>query len=535
MAALRDEMRPLMFSRHTDIASDAKLCSSADPLHNDAKNEDDDDDNGDDMRMLQDRHHLEREYPHHGHSHHHRRHHQTAQQAVQQQRKRLQQERDRRRRGMRERIMQNSATSPCPLVLADSHSLVSVTSPFYGDISFDEERGLAGRKNDGRQSRMRRLSHQMPFRYSSFRTMKKSASGDENLNGQNFADFPGPARDGARISDNSNTPADAYRPDHVRFCLSVAATTGLLFAVDHIQIKFAAVSDSLPDAWQLMFVQSAIQLFAMLVTVVCFRSNPIPSGGSVAADRWRLLSLSLLNGLCLVATSVAVRRLPLYHSTAIIFSATPALTLLLSALLTGERCGVFRCANVLLIGLGGLILSHPSFLFPHQAAAVAPETNTTTTNNITSSFAAAISDYTAGASDDPLALAAAALVPLLTALLIIVMRQTVVGGVYPVVLVFWLSVGGFIFSLLGLFGFHFNIDGPRDNDIIQWRQSTEQTGLWVGWNAQAWLAAPLSALLGIVVPLFLSFALRWMGPGRLMILRATNILFFFLLKVFFLL
>ena len=106
------------------------------------------------------------------------------------------------------------------------------------------------------------------------------------------------------------------------------------------------------------------------------------------ATKWRLCAQGVVGGAFLLAIFESVQRLPIGDCTAIFFS-TPAVTLVLSACILRDHCGLYRTLIGTCLLAGVVIISRPPALLPPtQRSSI----NTTSNNNPTTNNSAATED-----------------------------------------------------------------------------------------------------------------------------------------------
>ena len=93
--------------------------------------------------------------------------------------------------------------------------------------------------------------------------------------------------------------------------------------------------------------------------------------------RWRLCAQGVVGGAFLLCIFESVQRLPIGDCTAIFFS-TPAVTLILSALILRDHCGLYRTLIGTCLVAGVVIISRPPALFSDTSP---PTSNTSNTSN----------------------------------------------------------------------------------------------------------------------------------------------------------
>ena len=128
----------------------------------------------------------------------------------------------------------------------------------------------------------------------------------------------------------------------------------------NVGIKFAGVSIAV-SAWQMLLVRCLAQLVLMLPIIWWTSSNIL--GTRDLPTRWRIAAQAIIGGFLLLSIFESVERLPIGDCTAIFFS-SPAFTLILSAFILRDHCGVYRVVIGGLLVAGVVIISRPPAFFP---------------------------------------------------------------------------------------------------------------------------------------------------------------------------
>ena len=118
------------------------------------------------------------------------------------------------------------------------------------------------------------------------------------------------------------------------------------------------------SAWQMLLVRCLAQSLGMLPIVCWWRVSLL--GTPDTATRWRLCAQGVVGGAFLLCIFESVQRLPIGDCTAIFFS-TPAVTLILSALILRDHCGLYRTLIGTCLVAGVVIISRPPALFSDTA------------------------------------------------------------------------------------------------------------------------------------------------------------------------
>ena len=173
------------------------------------------------------------------------------------------------------------------------------------------------------------------------------------------------------------------------------------------------------SAWQMLLVRCLGQSLGMLPIIWWWR---VPLLGTPdTATKWRLCAQGVVGGVFLLAIFESVQRLPIGDCTAIFFS-TPAVTLVLSACILRDHCGLYRTLIGTCLLAGVVIISRPPALFPPSQ----PPSNITSNmvSNETSNSTEA-KDGKMKEAYDIVGLAFALAVPILGAWIAIITRSVV--------------------------------------------------------------------------------------------------------------
>ena len=100
--------------------------------------------------------------------------------------------------------------------------------------------------------------------------------------------------------------------------------------------------------------------------------------------RWRLCAQGVVGGAFLLCIFESVQRLPIGDCTAIFFS-TPAVTLILSALILRDHCGLYRTLIGTCLVAGVVLISRPPALFSDTSPASSNTSSTSNTSNTSNS------------------------------------------------------------------------------------------------------------------------------------------------------
>jgi len=264
---------------------------------------------------------------------------------------------------------------------------------------------------------------------------------------------------------------------------------GFCFTSCNVGIKFAGVSIEV-SAWQMLLVRCLSQLLLMVPIIWWTRSNIF--GTSDFPTRWRIAAQAIIGGFLLLSIFESVERLPIGDCTAIFFS-SPAFTLILSAFILQDHCGVYRTVIGGLLVAGVVIISRPPAFFP-------PHTDMTTGGD-------------EGSMKEPydlVGLGFALAVPATSAWIAIITREA--RHVHYSVLVFWFAVGGLVISVIGIF-------------------AIDTEPLFQDWTATTWILCSQQAALGIVGSMLMTKATCWVSPAKVMVIRSFQIIISYIVQV----
>ena len=269
-------------------------------------------------------------------------------------------------------------------------------------------------------------------------------------------------------------------------------------------IKLVNVSPVAVSPWQLLLLRCCLQMTVVSPVILSQRSSLL----SFPDLRTRLLvsCQALLGGLMLLCVFGAIQRLPIGDFSAIAFS-SPAITMLLSTCLLGERCGLYRTSIGCCLITGVFIISRPTVIFgleDTEQEQVEEEEERLMINSTTFITTSPPSTNMTGIC---LALTLACLSALVT---IITKKSTKVA---TSVLVFWFGFGGLLVSVLGLL----------------WLDTSDSS--FSCWRPETWALALLQSLLGISGSFCLYKALLFTSPTSVMIIRSFEIVLSYTIQV----
>jgi len=291
--------------------------------------------------------------------------------------------------------------------------------------------------------------------------------------------------------------------------------------------------------WVLLVYRSLLQLVTSFPLLLGTRSNCLGPPGY----RWRLYLTGLLTGFLLLALYLAISTLP-PRIVAPILLTTPVVTTLLSWVVLGEHTGLYRMLTTSLLLAGVVLLTRPPPLFPNDSP-----------DHLQLDLAQYnLYDYPVhfyqtadSASDvplplvppvDTLGLVAAFVAPILAAFLVILTRQC--REVHFSVLMFWSALGSLMIGCIGLYTLgqgQMSQERVRDareipdpitnspemvNTTIISSFSTKFTNRMFEGPTE-WLVATLVAFLGILVNIVITKTLHVVPPGKLMLLKSTEL------------
>merc|ERR1711881_1011 len=287
----------------------------------------------------------------------------------------------------------------------------------------------------------------------------------------------------------------------------------------------ATVSSLVPSLtpWMVLVYRSILQLVISLPMILGTRSNILGPAGF----RWRIYLTGLLTSFLLLSLYLSITSLPARIVASILLT-TPVVTVFMSWMVLKEHLGVYRLLTSSLLVAGFVLLTRPPPLFPagppeHYQISVAQY-----------NMYGFPAQFKAGdTSLDSLGLVAAILAPFLAAALIIITRQC--HEVHFSVLLLWSALGSLLIGCIGLYSFgneellnEMGRDG-RDipdvtNDALQ--DTTSESGvasIKMFKGPTEWLVATLVAFLGIFVNVVILKALKYLKPGKVMLLKAAEL------------
>eukprot|EP00092_Neocalanus_flemingeri_P022728 GFUD01024648.1.p1 GENE.GFUD01024648.1~~GFUD01024648.1.p1 ORF type:complete len:502 (-),score=117.07 GFUD01024648.1:171-1676(-) len=299
----------------------------------------------------------------------------------------------------------------------------------------------------------------------------------------------------------------------------------------------ATVTSQVPSisAWVLLVYRSLLQLVTSFPLLLGTRSNCLGPPGY----RWRLYLTGLLTGFLLLVLYLAISSLP-PRIVAPILMTTPVLTMLLSCVVFGEHTGLYRMLTTSLFLAGVVLLTRPPPLFPNDAS---DQLQVDLAQYNLYAFPTHFYQPTPPSPATPLPLAqpvdtlglvAALVAPFLAAFIVILTRQC--REVHFSVLLFWSALGSLLVGCIGLYTLRQEEDGQersRDAREIPDPASTgpdmvNPTNIHSLSNRMfegptEWLVATLVAILGIFVNVVITKALQIVPPGKLVLLKSSEV------------
>lgn len=300
---------------------------------------------------------------------------------------------------------------------------------------------------------------------------------------------------GSKERDNPDKKEEvpqAYAYTLLGFASAILA--GLCFTSTNVMVKFAPELSS----WQLLLVRCSAQVVCMAPIMYCTKSRILPAD---FATKWKVLVQGVLGGFLLLSIFVAVNKLNLGDATAIFYS-SPAFTMVLSAILLRDRCGLYRTFIAAVLLTGVVVLCRPEALFS------APFHDTT--NRTNNSHPNVNKDLHSGGYD-MVGIIAGICVPLLSAWIVILTRQA--KHIHYSVLVFWFGVGGLVVSICG----NLYVSDPKV--------------MFSDWTCEEWILASLIAMLGIMGSIVMNKAVQWVTPSRVMVIRSFEVVAAYILQI----
>jgi len=284
----------------------------------------------------------------------------------------------------------------------------------------------------------------------------------------------------------------------------------------------ATVTSLVPSLtpWMVLVYRSILQLVTSLPLMLGTRSNLLGPAGY----RWRVYLTGLLTSFLLLSLYLSISSLPA-RIVAPILMTTPVVTVIMSWLVLREHLGVYRLLTTSLLVAGFVLLTRPPPLFPadppdHLQYSIAQY-----------NLYGYPAQFQSGDTLDPLALVAAMVAPFIAALLLIITRQC--QEVHFSVLLFWSALGSLLMGCIGLYSLGKDeVERGRDareipdamNDMNE--NIISQPGvasLEIFEGPTEWLVATLVAFLGIFVNVVILKVLKFLQPGKVMLLKAAEL------------
>jgi len=287
---------------------------------------------------------------------------------------------------------------------------------------------------------------------------------------------------------------------YLNFGFTLAIIAGLCFTSSNVMVKFTPGINS----WQLLLVRCLSQIVAMVPIMACAKAPVIPQDWPT---RYKVWGQGVLGGFLLLCIFVAVNRLPLGDATAIFFS-SPAFTMVLSAIILRDHCGLYRTLIALILLSGVVVLCRPEVLFPPSAEDTAhppvhPPAHHSNHSDINKDAHAGKYDFTG--------IFAAICVPILSAWIVIITRQA--KHVHYSVLVFWFGVGGLIVAIAG----NLYVKHPKES--------------FGDWSCEEWVLATFIGAVGIIGSIVMNKAVQWVTPSKVMVVRSFEVVAAYILQL----
>merc|ERR1712117_26915 len=282
----------------------------------------------------------------------------------------------------------------------------------------------------------------------------------------------------------------------------------------------ATVTSLVPSLtpWMVLVYRSILQLVISLPLMLGTRSNLLGPTGY----RWRLYLTGLLTSFLLMSLYLSISSLPA-RIVAPILMTTPVVTVLMSWLALREHLGVYRLLTTCLLVAGFVLLTRPPPLFPadppdHLQYSIAQY-------NL---YGYPAQFQTGDDELDTLALIAAMVAPFIAAVLVIITRQC--QAVHFSVFLFWSALGSLLMGCIGLYSLGKDEvgrgrEGREIPDDINESVLSEPgvTSLEIFEGPTEWLVATLVAFLGIFVNVVILKVLKYLKPGKVMLLKAAEL------------
>merc|ERR1711970_871593 len=274
----------------------------------------------------------------------------------------------------------------------------------------------------------------------------------------------------------------------------------------------ATVTSLVPSLtpWMVLVYRSILQLVTSL---------PLMLGP--AGSRWRLSLTGLLTSFLLLSLYLSISSLPA-RIVAPILMTTPVVTVLMSWLVLREHLGVYRLLTTSLLVAGFILLTRPPPLFPadppdHLQYSIAQY-----------NLYGYPAQFQSGDKLDTLPLIAAMVAPFIAAVLVIITRQC--QAVHFSVLLFWSALGSLLMGCIGLYSLgRDEVEGGREgreipddiNEVVLSEPGVTSIEIFEG--PTEWLVATLVAFLGIFVNVVILKVLKYLQPGKVMLLKAAEL------------
>merc|ERR1711970_15102 len=237
--------------------------------------------------------------------------------------------------------------------------------------------------------------------------------------------------------------------------------------------------------------------------------------------RWRLYLTGLLTSFLLLSLYLSISSLPA-RIVAPILMTTPVVTVLMSWLVLREHLGVYRLLTTGLLVAGFILLTRPLPPFPadppdHLQYSIAQY-----------NLYGYPAQFQPGETLDTLALIAAMVAPFIAAVLVIITRQC--QAVHFSVLLFWSALGSLLMGCIGLYSLgRDEVGGGREgreipddiNEVVLSESGVTSIEIFEG--PTEWLVATLVAFLGIFVNVVILKVLKYLQPGKVMLLKAAEL------------
>merc|ERR1711970_613501 len=266
----------------------------------------------------------------------------------------------------------------------------------------------------------------------------------------------------------------------------------------------ATVTSLVPSLtpWMVLVYRSILQLVTSLPLMLGTRSNLLGPAGY----RWRLFLTGLLTSFLLLSLYLSISSLPAR----------------IVALILMEHLGVYRLLTTSLLVAGFVLLTRPPPLFPadppdHLQYSIAQY-----------NLYGYPAQFQSGDKLETLPLIAAMVAPFIAAVLVIITRQC--QAVHFSVLLFWSALGSLLMGCIGLYSLGKDeIGGGREgreipddiNEVVLSEPGVTSIEIFEG--PTEWLVATLVAFLGIFVNVVILKVLKYLQPGKVMLLKAAEL------------